>query len=48
MKLSGLRIMARALKLNNAHYIRARLDKNKPLYVNIDNVNYKMLLKSNK
>lgn len=46
MEFSGLRIMARALNLNNAHLICRRLDKNIPLNVTIENVNYKLLLKS--
>jgi hypothetical protein len=48
MEFAGLRLMARALNLNNAHLIRNRLDKNKPLEVTIDNKKYKMLLRSNK
>jgi len=35
MEFSGLRIMARALNLNNAHLIRRRLDKNIPLNVTL-------------
>nr|YP_010990987.1 GIY-YIG homing endonuclease [Pappia fissilis]WOX61260.1 GIY-YIG homing endonuclease [Pappia fissilis] len=46
MEFSGLRIMARALNLNNAHFIRRRLDKNIPLNVTIDGADYKLLLKS--
>lgn len=46
MEFSDLRIMTRALNLNNAHLIRRRLDKNVPLNVTINNVNYKLLLKS--
>ena len=48
MKFDGLRLMARALNLNNAHFLRARLDKNIPLNVTIDGINYKMLIKSSK
>ena len=46
MKFSGLRIMARALNLNNAQLIRRRLDKNKPSNVKIDGIDCKLNLKS--
>ena len=46
MEFSGLRIMARALNLNNAQLIRRRLDKNKPSNVKIDGIDCKLNLKS--
>ncbi len=46
MEFSGLRIMARALNLNNAHLIRRRLDKNIALNVKIDGIDCKLNLKS--
>lgn len=47
MEFAGMRIMDRALgRVSN--YIKLYVDKNKALICTIDNVNYKMLLKSNK
>lgn len=48
MKFDGLRIAAKALNLKDSAYIRYRMDKNKPLNISINNLNYKMLFKSNK
>jgi hypothetical protein len=48
MEFDGLRIAARALNLKDSTYIRYRLDKNKPLNINIDNTHYKLLFKSKK
>ena len=42
----GIWLSARSLK--DSFYIRYRMDKNKPLNVNIDNINYRILFKSNK
>ena len=47
MEFAGIRIMARALNIDN-YYIRYKIDKDKPFIVNINNVEYKMLLKSEK
>lgn len=47
MEFAGIRIMERAVNRNTS-YIRQKLDKNKPFLCTIDNVNYKMLLKSTK
>jgi hypothetical protein len=48
MEFAGLRIAARALNLKDSTYIRYRLNKNKPLNIIINNIQYKMLFKSNK
>jgi len=48
MMYSGLRIAARALNLKDSFTIRYRLDKNKPLQVEIENIKYNVLFKSNK
>jgi hypothetical protein len=48
MEFSGMRIMGRILGKNSSNYIKYYLDKHKPLNCTIDNINYKMLVKSNK
>jgi group I intron endonuclease len=45
MEFAGIRIMERAVGKNNS-YIRHKLDKNKPFLCTINNVEYKMNLKS--
>jgi len=45
MEFAGIRIMVRAVGKNNS-YIRHKLDKNKPFLCTINNVEYKMNLKS--
>jgi len=47
MEFSGIRIKDRATNRNTS-YIRHKLDKNRPFICTIENVNYKMLLKSTK
>ncbi len=48
MEYSGLRIATRALNLKDSFKIRYRLDKNKPLKVEIENIKFNVLFKSNK
>lgn len=47
MEFPGIRIMERAVNRNSS-YIRHKLDKYKPFLCTIENVDYKMLLKSTK
>jgi hypothetical protein len=46
MEFDGIRIMMRSLNLKYVDAIRNKLDKNKPLQVNIDGVNKKLLVLS--
>jgi NADH-ubiquinone oxidoreductase chain 5 len=48
MEFSGVRIMARALNYKSISSIQTKLNKNKPLNIIIDNIEYKMLLTTNK
>jgi hypothetical protein len=48
IEFDGIRLAARALNLKDSFNIRYRMDKNKPLNVNIDNINYRILFKSYK
>jgi hypothetical protein len=48
MEFAGQRPMARALNIKSANNLRYYLNKNKVFSCNIDNVKYKMLLKSSK
>nr|YP_009517237.1 GIY-YIG homing endonuclease [Myochromella boudieri]AYE93150.1 GIY-YIG homing endonuclease [Myochromella boudieri] len=45
MEFEGIRIMERAVN-KSTYYIRETLDKDKPFFCNINNINYKMFLKS--
>jgi hypothetical protein len=48
MEFSAIYIAARSLNLKDSFIIRYRLDKNKPLLVEIDNKIYNILFKSSK
>jgi len=48
MEFSGVRIMARALNYKSISSIQTKLNKNKLLNIIIDNIEYKMLLTTNK
>lgn len=48
MEFTGLRPMARDLNIKSINNIKYYLDKNKVFSCSIDNVKYKMLLKSSK
>ena len=45
MEFSGIRVMARAIGIRH-EYIRAKIDKEKPLVCQYNNTEYKMRLKS--
>nr|YP_010721243.1 GIY-YIG homing endonuclease [Cyathus striatus]WDS46394.1 GIY-YIG homing endonuclease [Cyathus striatus]WDS46429.1 GIY-YIG homing endonuclease [Cyathus striatus] len=47
MEFEGIRIMERVVKINNIN-IRQKIDTNKPFICCINNINYKLLLKSKK
>lgn len=47
MEFEGIRIMERVVKINK-YYIRQKIDSNKPFICCINNINYKLLLKSKK
>lgn len=49
MEFEGIRIMMRAAQnIKNIEAIRSKIDKNKPLLVNINGENKKLLIKSSK
>jgi NADH-ubiquinone oxidoreductase chain 5 len=48
MEFNGVRIMARALNYKSISSIQTKLNKNKPLSIIINNIQYKMLLTTNK
>lgn len=48
MEFTGIRIAARALNLKDSFIIRYRMDKNKPLVVEIEGKKYNILFKSSK
>jgi hypothetical protein len=48
MEFSGMRIMARSLNKKYSNYIRYYLDNDKLFNCTIDNINYKMILRSSK
>ena len=49
MEFEGIRIMMRAAQnITNIEAIRSKIDKNKPLLVNINAENKKLLIKSSK
>jgi len=46
IKFDGVRIAARALNLKNYQYISYRLDKDKPVDIKLEDINYKVYFKS--
>ena len=48
MEFEGIRIMMRALNIKNIESIRSKIDKNKPLPLNINGENKNLLIKSSK